>query len=57
MWSTRFSADRVPPAGGCRSYTARFEMRFVGASAVAVVWQTWIPSTYQTVPDGSIATP
>ena len=47
----------VPAAGGRSAYTARFEMMFVGASEVAAVWQTWMPSTYQTVPEGSIATP
>jgi len=55
MWSTRFAAVCVERDGGCSAYTARFEIRFVGASDVAVVWQTRMPSTYQVVPDGSIA--
>jgi hypothetical protein len=32
-------------------------MMFVAASAVAAVWQISVPSTYQVVPVGWIATP
>ena len=68
-WSARevteFCRERAPQptalvvvaSGGIFAYTARLEMMLVGASAAASLRQTSLPSAYQVVPDGSIATP